>query len=326
MNTHLGPFSEYICNLLGFDKFLAMNSGVEACESAIKVARRWGYVVKGVEHNKASVILMNGNFWGRSITASGACDDAARYTNFGPFTPGFPLVNYNDVSAIEAHLQQDPNCVGIMIEPIQGEGGVIVPDQGFLKQVQQLCKKYNVLLITDEIQTGLGRTGKLMGSEWDLGDGVRPDIMTLGKAISGGISPVSGIVANDHIMDHIKPGDHGSTYGGNPFGMAVARAAVSAIVEENMVANSLEVGNYFSDKLRQIKSPIIKEVRSRGLFIGLEFKTGHGIDGNIYARILKDNGILTKATHDMTIRFTPALVITKPEIDTAMEIIEDGVR
>ena len=165
-----------------------------------------------------------------------------------------------------------------------------------------------------------------MGSEWDLGDGVRPDIMTLGKAISAGISPVSGVVANDNIMDHIKPGDHGSTYGGNPFGMAVAKAAVSTLVDEKMPENSLEVGNYFSDKLRKIESPIIKEVRSRGLFIGLEFKTGHEIDGNMYAKILMQNGILTKATHDMTIRFTPALVITKPEIDSAMEIIESSIK
>tara|TARA_B110000285_G_C15011391_1_gene556633 strand:- start:302 stop:970 length:669 start_codon:yes stop_codon:yes gene_type:complete len=222
LNLHLGPFSEYLCNLVGYDKFLPSSSGVEACESACKLARRWGYVVKGVEHDKASVIMMKNNFWGRSITASGACDDPTRYTNFGPFTPGFPLVAYNDVDAVEAYFKEDPNCVGIMIEPIQGEGGVIIPDLGYLARVQELCRKYNVLLICDEVQTGFGRTGKMFGSEWDLGDGVRPDMMCLGKAISAGVTPVSGILANDEVMMTVAPGDHGSTYGGNALGMAIA--------------------------------------------------------------------------------------------------------
>lgn len=269
--------------------------------------------------------MMNGNFWGRSITASGGCDDPSRYENFGPFTPGFPLVDYNDVAAVERYFQSDSNCCAIMIEPIQGEGGVIIPDLGYLARVKELCTKYNVLLMCDEVQTGLGRTGKLMGSDWDLGDGVRPDVMTLGKAISAGVTPVSGIVANDDVMMLIKAGDHGSTYGGNPLGMACAKAAVQALVEEGMVENSLEVGAYMEQGLRDLKSPLIKEVRARGLFAGVEFHTGHHVDGNDLTKILMRNGLLTKATHDMTVRLTPALVVTKPEIDDAIEIVEKSI-
>jgi len=215
----MGAFSKQLCDLLGYEKFLPSSTGVEACESACKLARRWGYVVKGVEHDKASIVMANGCFWGRSITASGGCDDPSRYNNFGPFTPGFPLVDYNNLPQLEAYFKSDPNCCAVMFEPIQGEGGVIIPDEGYLKGVRALCDKYNVLLITDEVQTGLGRTGKLMGYDWD---GIKPDIVTLGKAISGGVTPVSGIVSQAAVMDTIKPGDHGSTYGGNPLGMAVA--------------------------------------------------------------------------------------------------------
>jgi ornithine--oxo-acid transaminase len=218
-NTQMGAFSQQLCDLLGYEKFLPSSTGVEACESACKLARRWGYVVKGVEHDKASIVMANGCFWGRSITASGGCDDPSRYDNFGPFTPGFPLVDFNDLPALEAYFKSDPNTCAVMLEPIQGEGGVIIPDEGYLKGVRALCDKYNVLLITDEVQTGLGRTGKLMGYDWD---GIKPDIVTLGKAISGGVTPVSGIVSQAAVMDTIKPGDHGSTYGGNPLGMAVA--------------------------------------------------------------------------------------------------------
>ena len=215
----MGAFSKQLCDLLGYEKFLPSSTGVEACESACKLARRWGYVVKGVEHDKASIVMAKGCFWGRSITASGGCDDPSRYDNFGPFTPGFPLVDYNNLPQLEAYFKSDPNCCAVMLEPIQGEGGVIIPDEAYLKGVRALCDKYNVLMITDEVQTGLGRTGKLMGYDWD---GIKPDIVTLGKAISGGVTPVSGIVSQAAIMDTIKAGDHGSTYGGNPLGMAVA--------------------------------------------------------------------------------------------------------
>lgn len=235
----MGAFGKQICDLLGYEKFLPSSSGVEACESACKLARRWGYVIKGVEHDKASIIMAKGCFWGRSITASGGSDDPSRYTNFGPFTPGFPLVPYNDVEAVEAYLMKDKNCVAIMLEPVQGEGGVIIPADGYLTKIKALCEKYNILLIADEVQTGLGRTGKLMGADWD---GVKPDIVTLGKAISGGVTPVSGILAQAAVMDTIKAGDHGSTYGGNPLGMAVAQAAISALVDEGMVENSAKMG------------------------------------------------------------------------------------
>lgn len=268
--------------------------------------------------------MANGCFWGRSITASGACDDFARYNNFGPFTPGFPLVDYNNLEQVEAIMKADPNLAAIMVEPIQGEGGVLIPDKGYLPGLRKLCDKYNVLLITDEVQTGLGRTGKLMGYEHDLGD-VKPDIVTLGKAISGGVTPVSGIVTMNEVMDTIKPGDHGSTYGGNPLGMAVASAAVRTIIEEDMVGNSVKMGKYLVDQLNTLDSPLIKEVRARGLFCGLEFKNDLNVDGNDYAKILFKNGILSKATHDSTIRFTPALIVTKEQIDEALPLIKKSL-
>lgn len=299
---------------------------MEACESACKLARRWGYVVKGVEKDKASVLMMNGCFWGRSIAACSGSDDFIRYNNFGPMCPGFPLVNFNDVDAIEAYFKADPNCVAVMIEPIQGEGGVVVPQQGYLRKVKDLCTKYNVLLITDEVQTGLGRTGKLMAYMHDLGDDVRPDICTLGKAISGGVSPVSGIVANNEIMDCIKPGDHGSTYGGNPLGMAIAKAAVQAIVDEDMTGNSVRMGAILEQNLRSMKSSTVKEVRARGLFQAVEFHHDLKKDGNDFAKILMKNGLVTKATHKYVIRYAPALVINEEEVHMASDIIEKSLR
>jgi len=223
-------------------------------------------MVKQVEQDRASVILANGCFWGRSITASGASDDPVRFTNFGPFTPGFHMVDFGDINAIEKLMKSDPNLVAVMLEPIQGEAGVIVPPKGYLQQVRDLCNKYNVLMICDEVQTGLGRTGRLMGYQWELDENNKPDIVTLGKAISGGVTPVSGIVANNETMMTIKPGDHGSTYGGNPLGMAVASAAIDALVEEGMVENSAKMGEIMADRFNAIKSPLIKEVRSIGLF------------------------------------------------------------
>lgn len=322
----MGSFSEYLCNLLGFDKFLPSSTGVEACESACKVARRWGYVVKGVEPDKASIVMAKRCFWGRSITACSGSDDPTRYTNFGPMTPGFPLVPFNDVPAIEEYFQKDPNCVGIMLEPIQGEGGVVIPEPGYLRKVKDLCEKYNVLLITDEVQTGLGRTGKLMAYEHDLGDKVKPDICTLGKAISGGITPVSGILANDNLMNVIKPGDHGSTYGGNPLGMAIAKAAVKAIVDDDMVGNSARLGPIFEKNLREMKSPLIKEVRSKGLFAAIEFNDGLKEDGHKFCKVLMKHGLVTKATSGKVIRFAPALVITEQEVHQASDMIEKGLK
>uniref|UniRef100_A0A7S3CQ06 Ornithine aminotransferase n=1 Tax=Strombidium rassoulzadegani TaxID=1082188 RepID=A0A7S3CQ06_9SPIT len=323
-NPEMPAFSKYITELLGYEKFLPSSTGVEACESACKLARRWGYVVKKVEKDKASILMANGCFWGRSITACSGSDDFIRYNNFGPLTPGFPLVDFNDLEGIENYLKSDPNCVGVMLEPIQGEGGVIIPQEGYLSKVKQLCKKYNVLLITDEVQTGLGRTGKLMGYNHDLGDD-RPDIVTLGKAISGGVTPVSGILAKAEVMDTIKAGDHGSTYGGNPLGMAVAKAAVSAIVEEGMVENSEAMGKIFAQRLSNIDSDLVKEVRSRGLFCGLEFKHDLNVDGNHFAKVLMKNGLITKATHKYCVRFAPALVINEEEVHAAADIIEKSM-
>ena len=320
-NTEMGTFSEYLGDLLGFDKFLPSSSGVEACESACKLARRWGYVVKGVEDDKANILMANGCFWGRSITACSGSDDFQRYNQFGPLTPGFPLVPYNDIEAMEQYFKNDPNCVGVMLEPIQGEGGVIIPQEGYLQKVKDLCTKYNVLLITDEVQTGLGRTGKMMGYNWDLGT-AKPDIVTLGKAISGGVTPVSGILADKAIMDTIKPGDHGSTYGGNPLGMAVAKAAVKTIVEEGMVENAVAMGDLLRKRLNAINSPLIKEVRGRGLFTGMELRHDLNVNGNHLAKILFKHGLLSKATHDYCLRFTPALVINEKEINEACDIIE----
>lgn len=232
--------------------FLPSSTGVEACESAVKVARKWGYLVKGVESGQANVLMASRCFWGRSITACSGSDDPKRYTNFGPMTPGFPLVPYNDPEAIEAYVKRDPNCVAVMLEPIQGEGGVVIPEPGYLRKVKEICERHNVLLITDEVQTGMGRTGKLMCYEHDLDKNVRPDICTVGKAISGGITPVSGILANREVMTVIGRGEHGSTYGGNPLGMAIAKAAVKAVVEEDMVGNSARLGAVLKKNLESI--------------------------------------------------------------------------
>jgi ornithine--oxo-acid transaminase len=313
-NVELGKFGEYICNLTGYEKFFPSNGGCEGCEAAIKFARRWGYVVKKVPDNQASVIMAKNNFWGRSITASGACDDPSRYTAFGPFTPGFPLVDFNDVQAIEDELKANPNTVAVYLEPIQGEGGIIMPEPGYLKKVKALCKKYNALLIADEVQTGFGRTGYLFAYEHDMID-EKPDILIFAKSVSGGFYPVSGILADAHIIDLVKAGEHGSTFGGNPLGMAIAKRAVEVLVEEGMVENSRKMGEYLMAGLKSFKSPLIHDIRGRGLFQGLEVKNGLKVDGNDLSYIMFYNGMLTKATHERTVRLSPALVINKEEID-----------
>lgn len=254
-NDQMGPTCQYLCNLLGYDKFLPMNSGAEAGETAVKLARRWGYVKKGIPDNQANVVFMEGNFWGRTITASGACDDPIRYEKFGPFTPGFPLVPFDDTEAIRKLFESDPNIAGICLEPIQGERGVIIPHENYLKEVRKLCTKHNVLMMLDEIQTGFGRSGKMMAYEWDMQE--KPDILIVGKALSGGLMPVSGAFCNDNIMLNVKPGEHGSTYGGNPLAMAVARAAISTMVEEKMPENAEKMGEVFKTELAKIKNPII---------------------------------------------------------------------
>lgn len=234
-NMTLGPFAEYFTNLIGYDRLIPMNSGVEADETACKMARRWGYRAKGIPDNQANILFPTGNFWGRSITASGACDDPSRYNQFGPFTAGFELFEYNNVDALRKMLEADPNICAVVLEPIQGEGGVIIPHDGYLKAVRELCTKHNVLMIADEIQTGFGRCGTMFAVDHE---NVRPDILVMGKSMSGGMLPVSGCLADNFIMEHIHPGDHGSTYGGNPLAMATAHAAIKTIVDEGMVENS----------------------------------------------------------------------------------------
>lgn len=317
-NTQLGDFAKYFTDLIGYDKLIPMNSGVEADETACKMARRWGYRVKGIPHDQANILFPTGNFWGRSITASGACDDPSRYADFGPFTAGFELFEYNNLEALRIKLEADPNICAVCVEPIQGEGGVIIPHEGYLKGVRDLCTKHNVLMIADEIQTGFGRTGKMFAVEWE---NVRPDILVMGKSMSGGMLPVSGCLADNFIMDEIKPGDHGSTYGGNPLAMAVAHAAVSTIVEEGMVENSQKMGELLKSELRKINSPLFKDIRGRGLFVGVELDNDLPVNGNHFAKILAAEGLLTKATHDYTIRLAPPLVINEAEVKQAVEIV-----
>ena len=326
-NVHMGEFSKQICELLGYDQFCPSNGGVEACESAVKLARRWGYEVKGVEDNKANVLMANNNFWGRSICAAGGCDDPLRYRAFGPYGDGFPLVPYNDVPAIEEYLKHDPNCVAVMLEPIQGEAGVVVPDKGYLKKVQELCKKYNVLFIVDEVQIGFGRSGKMMGYNWDLGDDGRPDIVSMGKAISGGYTPVSGICAMKEVMDLIKPGEHGSTFGGNPLGMAIARAAVGVLVEENMTENSYKMGEIFRARLREEKGHLVKDVRGRGLFTGVEFDLENSMINSIdFESLARDNGLLCRIARKHCVRFSPPLILTEEEVHQGADLAIQSLR
>lgn len=323
-NDQMGQACEYLCKTLGYDKFLPMNSGAEAGETSVKLARRWGYVKKGIPSNQAKVVVMEGNFWGRTITASGACDDPVRYENFGPFTPGFPMVPFNDIPAIKKMFETDPNIAAILLEPIQGERGVIIPDHGYLTEVKKLCKKHNVLMILDEIQTGFGRTGKMMAYEWDKDS--KPDIIAVGKALSGGFMPVSGAFCDDEIMMNIKPGEHGSTYGGNPLAMATAKAAIKTLVEEGMPENALKMGEILGDELIKIKSPIIKDTRGRGLFRAVEVASDSRVNGNDFAYILMKLGLLTKATHDYSLRLAPALLINEQQVVESANIIKEGVK
>jgi ornithine--oxo-acid transaminase len=317
-------YSEYATKLFGYDKILPMNSGVEACETAIKLARRWAYNVKGTPDNQAVVILPTKNFWGRSITASGACDDPIRYTKFGPFTPGFEMVPFNDIPALTAKFESDANICAYMMEPIQGEAGVIIPDDGYLIAVRDLCKKHNVLFIADEVQAGLGRTGKLNSHMWE---DVRPDIIVMAKALSGGLMPISAVMADDIIMGQINPGEHGSTFGGNAVSNVVAKTALEVLVEEGMIENSRVLGEKFLDMLEPVrKDSLVKEVRGRGLFSSIEFKHDAKINGNHLCTELFKRNLITKATHITTVRLAPALVVTEDELLQASKIIIDSVK
>jgi ornithine--oxo-acid transaminase len=320
-NNVLGEYESYITNLFGYDKVLPMNTGVEGGETANKLARKWGYIKKGIESNKARIIFANGNFWGRTLAAISSSDDPASYEGFGPFMPGYDLVPYNNLDALEDKLK-DPNVCAFMVEPIQGEAGVVVPDDGYLAGVRELCTKFNVLFIADEVQTGIGRTGRMLACDFE---DARPDILILGKALSGGVFPVSAVLADDDIMLCIKAGEHGSTFGGNPLACKVAIAALEVIIEEKLSENSEILGNIFRHELSQIKSDMIRTVRGKGLLNAIVIKPKNGYDAWDVCLRLRDNGLLAKPTHGDIIRFAPPLVIDKQQIIDCVEIIKKTI-
>jgi ornithine--oxo-acid transaminase len=315
-NNQLPLLAQELCELTGYEKMLPMNSGAEAVETALKLVRKWGYKVKCVPAGQAEIIACTGNFAGRTISIIGFSDEPQYQDGFGPFTPGFKVVEFGNADALEAAIT--PNTVAFIVEPIQGEGGVIIPPDGYLKKVREICTRNNVLLVTDEIQSGLGRSGKLFAHHWD---GIRADIVTIGKALAGGFYPVSAVLADAYIMNVLNPGDHGSTFGGNPLGAAVAREALAVLVEEGLIENSNEMGDYLMGRLRRIESKHIKEVRGRGLLIGVELYPEAG-GARRFCEALMESGLLCKETHYNVIRFAPPLVITKADIDWALERIE----
>ncbi len=316
-NDQLALFYRDLVELTGYEMVLPMNTGAEAVESALKVARKWAYTVKGVPRNQAEIITAEGNFHGRTISVISFSTEPLYKDDFGPHTPGFVTVPYGDADALAAAIT--PNTAAVLIEPIQGEAGVIVPPEGYLRRVRELCDEHNVLFIADEIQTGLGRTGKLFACDHE---GVRPDIMVLGKALGGGMYPVSAVLASEEILGILQPGEHGSTFGGNPLGAAVARAALRVIVEENLVENAAKLGEYFRDHLEEINSPHIDHIRGKGLLIGVVLKPEAG-GARRFCEELKERGILAKETHENVIRFAPPLIIDKETIDWALPIIRD---
>ncbi len=318
-NDQLAPLYQEICDLTNSHKVLPMNSGAEAVESVIKTVRKWGYQVKGVPENQAEIIVCEENFHGRTITIVGFSTDPTSRTGFGPFTPGFKIIPFGDARALEKAIT--PNTVGFLVEPIQGEAGVKIPAPGYLKDCKTICEKHNIVLILDEIQTGLGRTGKLLAEEHD---GIEADLTLVGKALSGGFYPISAVLSNTEVMNVLQPGEHGSTFGGNPLACAIARAALGVLVEEGMVENAEKMGTYFLDCLKQIKNPLIKDVRGKGLMIGVEFTAEAG-GARQYCEKLREQGLLCKETHDDIIRFAPPLVITKDTVDWALEKIQQVI-
>ena len=320
-NNVLGPYEEYITRLFGYDKILPMNTGVEGGETANKIARKWGYLKKGIKKNKARIVFAKGNFWGRTLAAISTSDDPLSYEGFGPYMPGYDLIPYNNLDALEVILKEDPNICAFMVEPIQGEAGVIVPDEGYLSGVRSLCNKYNVLFIADEVQTGIGRTGKLLATDYEL---ARPDILILGKALSGGVFPVSAVLADNDVMMCIGPGEHGSTFGGNPLACAVAHAALEVIINENLIEKAFDLGNIFRAKLNSYikNSKVVKLVRGKGLLNAIVINDT--IDSKTAWEIclkLRDNGLLAKPTHGNIIRFAPPLVITEHQLVDCVNII-----
>ena len=324
-NDILGSYEEYITKLFGYDKVLPMNTGVEGGETANKIARKWGYLKKGIKKDQARIVFASGNFWGRTLAAISTSDDPLSYEGFGPYMPGYDIIPYNNLEALEQKLK-DSNVCAFMVEPIQGEAGVVVPDEGYLSGVRLLCNKYNVLFIADEVQTGIGRTGKMLATDYEAS---RPDILILGKALSGGVFPVSAVLADDDIMMCIGPGEHGSTFGGNPLACAVAHAALKVVIDEDLTQNAFDLGNLFREKLNlYIKdSSIVKLVRGKGLLNAIvindspESKTAWNI-----CLKLRDNGLLAKPTHGNIIRFAPPLVISKVQLLDCIKIIIDTLK
>ena len=314
-NDQLALFYKELCDLTQSHKVLPMNSGAEAVETAIKTVRKWGYETKGIPLDKAEIIVCENNFHGRTITIISFSSDENARQNFGPFTPGFKSIPFGNSDALENAIT--PNTVAFMVEPIQGEAGVIIPPDGYLKKVREICTNNNVVLILDEIQTGLGRTGKLLAEEHD---GIQSDLTVIGKALSGGFYPISAVLSTDAVLGVLNPGQHGSTFGGNPLACALARTAMKVLVEEGLIENAASMGTYFLDGLKQISNPFVKAVRGKGLMIGLEFYPEAG-GARQYCEKLKENGLLCKETHDHIIRFSPPLIITKDQIDWALEII-----
>lgn len=317
-NNVLGEWEEYMTKLFGYDKMLPMNSGAEADETALKLIRKWAYKVKGIPADKAKIVVCDGNFHGRTITIISMSSDPDAYNHYGPYTPGFVNIPYNDPERLEKELQ-DPNVAGFLVEPIQAEAGVYVPEDGYLKKASDLCKKHNVLFVADEVQTGLARTGKMLACDHE---NVRPDILVLGKAVSGGTYPVSCVLADDEIMLTIKPGEHGSTYGGNPIAGKVAMAAIDVIIEENLTENSERLGKIFRSEMQAIKSEMIEMVRGKGLLNAVAIKQTRGKSAWDFCLALKENGLIAKPTHEHIIRFTPPLIITEEQMAEAIEIIK----
>lgn len=316
-NDQMGRFLRELCELLGYPKALPMNTGAEAVETALKAVRKWGYTVKGIREDKAQIIVCENNFHGRTTTIVGFSSEPQYRLGFGPFTPGFRLVPYGDIDALRGALTE--NTVGFLVEPIQGEGGVVVPPEGYLTEAADLCREAGVQLMADEIQTGLGRTGRMLASDWE---NVRPDVLILGKALGGGVYPVSAVLADEEVMGVFTPGDHGSTFGGNPLAAAVGRVALQVIVEEKLPARAVDLGDWFMGELRSMESPHVEEVRGKGLLIGVVIKESSGT-ARPFCEALKERGILAKETHHQVVRFAPPLIIGKEDLDQALESIQE---
>ncbi len=320
-NDVLGEWEEFVTRFFGYDKVLPMNTGAEADETALKLCRKWAYLKKGIPDGKAKIIVCNGNFHGRTITIVSLSDDSDSYGGYGPFTPGFVKIPYNDIPALERELQS-PDVAGFLVEPIQGEAGVLVPDEGYLKKAYDLCKAHGVLFIADEVQTGIGRTGRMLACDYEH---VRPDILVLGKALGGGVMPVSCVLADDEIMLCIKPGEHGSTFGGNPVAAKVSIAALEVIRDEKLTENAAALGNLFRDKIRAIRSDMIEEVRGKGLLNAVVIKPKNGKTAWDVCLKMRDKGLLAKPTHEHIIRFAPPLIISEMELMQAIGIIENSL-